>query len=114
MSSTINKLLELARADGGKENLSLVALDLNELLSEIASDVEILCEEKSLKFVLSLTGRPEVKADRIKLRELFLNLLDNAIRYTRPEVPSPFLRASTSTGLRSPSRIPASGSRQNI
>ena len=37
-----------------------------------------------MKFVLSLTGRPEVKADRVKLKELFLNLLDNAIRYTQP------------------------------
>jgi heavy metal sensor kinase len=84
MSSVINKLLDLARADSGKENLSFARIDLNELLSDIASDMETLCEEKSLKFVLSLTGRPQVKADRIKLRELFLNLLDNAVHYTHP------------------------------
>jgi heavy metal sensor kinase len=82
MSSTINKLLELARADSGKENLSPVNLDLNSLLSEIASDIEVLCEEKSLKFTLALADRLQVTGDKIKLRELFLNLLDNAIRYT--------------------------------
>jgi heavy metal sensor kinase len=82
MSTTINKLLELARADSGKENISMATFDLKGLLAEIASDVEILCEEKALTFQTVLRDKLEITGDRTKLRELFLNLLDNAMRYT--------------------------------
>ena len=82
MSSTINKLLTLARADNGKENLTLEPINLSEFLAEIASDIETLCEDKSLTFKLEEAENVVVKGDKIKLRGLFLNLLDNAVRYT--------------------------------
>jgi heavy metal sensor kinase len=82
MSSIINKLLVLARADSGKERLSLKPVDLNRLLTEIASDFEVLCDEKSLHFKLELRDDITIQGDEIKLRELFLNLLDNAVHYT--------------------------------
>lgn len=84
MSSIISKLLVLARADSGKERLNAKPVDLNKLLAEIASDIEVLCEEKSLHFSLELRDQIILQGDEMKLRELFLNLLDNAIRYTPP------------------------------
>jgi signal transduction histidine kinase len=84
MSSVISKLLFLARVDNGKDNLNLSRVSLNELLSELASDVEVLSEDKSLNFELKLDDHLEVIGDKVKLRELFLNLLDNAIRCTPP------------------------------
>jgi heavy metal sensor kinase len=84
MSSIINKLLVLSRADSGKERLNARPVDLNRLLTEIASDIEVLCDEKSLHFSLELGDKITLQADEIKLRELFLNLLDNAVHYTAP------------------------------
>jgi signal transduction histidine kinase len=82
MTSMVNKLLVLARADNGAENLNLKAVSLNELLSDLASDMEALCEDKALHFELDLQDQLRVRGDEIKLRELFVNLLSNAIRYT--------------------------------
>jgi len=82
MSSLINQLLTLARADAGKEQWNFAEVNLGKLISNISTDVEVLCQEKGLSFQL---GQPQdlvVKGDEARLRELFMNLLDNAIRYT--------------------------------
>jgi len=84
MTSVVGKLLELARYDSGREHLNFEVINLKELLVELETDTGILCEEKSLKFQLNIQADPTVKGDKVKLKELFLNLLDNAIRYTPP------------------------------
>jgi heavy metal sensor kinase len=85
MSSLIDQLLTLARADAGKEQWNFVEVNLGKLISNLSTDVEILCQEKGLSFQLGRTQDLVVKGDEARLRELFMNLLDNAIRYT----PSP-------------------------
>ncbi len=82
VSSVINKLLVLARADAGKERLNLSDVNLKELLNELALDVGLLCEEKEIRFQFDSQEDLIIKGDEIKLRELFLNLADNAIQYT--------------------------------
>jgi len=82
MSSLIEQLLTLARADAGKEQWNFTEVNLGKLVSNLSTDVEVLCEEKGLSLQL---GQPQdlvVKGDEARLRELFMNLLDNAIRYT--------------------------------
>ena len=82
MAKVIDQLLTLARADSGKEQLSFEEVDLSELLAGIAANAEILCRDKGLEFRSDLMDNILVSGDRAKLRELFLNLLDNAIRYS--------------------------------
>jgi signal transduction histidine kinase len=82
MAKVIEQLLTLARADSGKEQLSFEEIDLSELLAGVAANVEILCRDQGLEFRTELTDNSLVSGDRAKLRELFLNLLDNAIRYS--------------------------------
>jgi heavy metal sensor kinase len=82
MSVIIDQLLTLARADYGAEQFVFEEIDLGEALSDVASDAEVLCREKGLAFEYTQTENPKVKGDRAKLRQLFLNLLANAIRYT--------------------------------
>jgi heavy metal sensor kinase len=82
MSSLIDQLLTLARADAGKEQWNFTEVNLGKLVSNLSTDIEVLCQEKGLSFQL---GQPQdlvVKGDEARLRELFMNLLDNAIRYT--------------------------------
>jgi heavy metal sensor kinase len=85
MSSLINQLLTLARADAGKEQWNFTEVDIGKLITDLSADVEVLCQEKGLSFKLGQTQDLVVKGDEARLRELFMNLLDNAIRYT----PSP-------------------------
>jgi heavy metal sensor kinase len=82
MSSLIDKLLTLARADAGKEQWNFAEVDLGKLVSNLSTDIEILCQEKGLSFQLGETQDLVVKGDEARLRELFMNLVDNAIRYT--------------------------------
>jgi signal transduction histidine kinase len=82
MSEIIGKLLLLAREDAGSETAGFQEVNVRDLLSELSSDVETLAQEKGLAFSLGPMDSLTVKGDRLKLRQLFLNILDNAIRYT--------------------------------
>jgi heavy metal sensor kinase len=82
MSSLIDQLLTLARADAGKEQWNFTKADLGKLITNLSADVEVLCQEKGLSFQLGQTQDLVVKGDEVRLRELFMNLLYNAIRYT--------------------------------
>jgi heavy metal sensor kinase len=85
MSSLIEQLLTLARADAGKEQWNFAEVNLGKLIKDLGTDVEVLCQEKGLSFQLGQTQDLVVKGDEARLRGLFMNLLDNAIKYT----PSP-------------------------
>ncbi len=84
MGMIIEELLTLARADSGTEKLVFETVDLGELLHSLASDGEVLSHEKGLVFHAGPFPSIEIKGDRAKLRQLFLNLMDNAIKYTPP------------------------------
>jgi heavy metal sensor kinase len=82
MTEIIGKLLQLARSDASSEQLNLEEVNLRDLWAELASDMEALAQEKGLQFLQGPMDNLSVKGDKLKLRQLFLNILDNAIRYT--------------------------------
>jgi heavy metal sensor kinase len=82
MSSLIEQLLALARADAGKEQRNFAEVSLSKLITNLSTDVEVLCQEKGLSFQLGQTQDLVIQGDEARLRELFMDLLDNAIRYT--------------------------------
>jgi two-component system, OmpR family, sensor histidine kinase ArlS len=82
MSDIIGKLLLLAREDAGSEPANLQEVNVKDLLNELSSDIETLAQEKGVAFSLGPMENLTVKGDRFKLRQLFLNILENAVRYT--------------------------------
>jgi heavy metal sensor kinase len=82
MSRIVDQLLALARADSGEEKLSLRRVNVSHLVAKSSSDVEMLCRDKGLTYQLGQMENLVVKGDRAKLRQLLLNILGNAIRYT--------------------------------
>jgi heavy metal sensor kinase len=82
MSALVDKLLFLARSDTAKEQLSFDGVNLKELLTDLTSEIEILCQRKGLELEFGPLENLVVKGDWVKLKQLFFNLLDNAIRYT--------------------------------
>jgi heavy metal sensor kinase len=82
MSRIMDQLLVLARADSGTEQITIEETELNGLLREVVTDIELLSRDKGLELKLLLNEPLIVKGDRGLLRRLFINLLDNAIRYT--------------------------------
>lgn len=82
MSAVIGKLLFLARSDAGKEPLHFEDIDLKDLIISLSSSVEALAQDKGIKFATDAPENLIVTGDKVKLRQLFINILENAIRYT--------------------------------
>ncbi len=82
MSTMIDRLLFLARADRGKEELNFEEVRLAEILDRLTSDMEVLCQEKGLQMRVGPLQNLVVRGDRTRLRQLFQNILENAMRYT--------------------------------
>ncbi|HYA48301.1 MAG TPA: ATP-binding protein, partial [Burkholderiales bacterium] len=82
MSEIIGKMLILARTDSGSEPISFQPVKIADLLVELSREAEALAQEKGLRFGLGQMEDLTVWGDRIRLRQLLLNILDNAVRYT--------------------------------
>jgi heavy metal sensor kinase len=82
MSDIIGKLLFLARGDAGKEPVEFKDVNLKELIEELASDMEVPARDKGVGFNIGPLENLTTKGDRILLRQLFLNILKNAVAYT--------------------------------
>lgn len=82
--SLINDLLDLSRIRSGHLELNPAPLELAALLEEIAAMVRVEAHRKGLDFSLDASaGLPEiVEADGKRLRQILLNLLGNAIKFT--------------------------------
>lgn len=97
LTSIIDNLLLFARADQGTYEMQLGEVDLTELADELYEDGEVLAEPKHIKVTFTKGAPVVMVGDRIRLRQLFLNLLDNAIKYT-PDGGEVSLRVSRENG----------------
>ncbi|MZH02770.1 MAG: response regulator, partial [Nitrospinae bacterium] len=82
--SLINEILDISKIEAGKMELNLAAFDLNELIDNIDSLFELRCRQKKLKWVVkkSFSSSLVVHGDESKLRQVLVNLLGNAIKFT--------------------------------
>lgn len=80
----INEILDLARVESGRVELTLEPVDCGEVIRECRSLTQALIREKELSLqVLESTAVP-AWADRLRLKQVLLNLLSNAVKYNRP------------------------------
>ncbi len=82
MSSAIDRILSMARSGADKDSLNLDEVNLDELLGELSIDVKVLAGEKGLQFEFGPRKNLTLRADRLKLRQLFISILENAVHYT--------------------------------
>lgn len=89
----VEGLLLLSQADAGKFNLELDRIDLSEFTEEMREDVEILSNPRNISFTLEVEKHVFVQGNSHFLRQVLLNLFDNAIKFN---VESGKIRASLS------------------
>jgi len=84
LSSIVNNILDLAKIESGKVEFNYSAFNLEEELYQIAKMQEYTAVEKGLMLLLDFDPRiPDgVIHDRMRLRQILLNLVHNAIKYT--------------------------------
>jgi heavy metal sensor kinase len=82
MSSLIDKVLYFARSNAVTEQLNFEEINLGALLTELSSDVKVLANEKDILCEVALPEDIIVKGDKMKLRQLFVSILENAVSYT--------------------------------
>ncbi len=83
MTELVDSLLTLARADEGRAPLHLERVELREILGEVAETANILGEQSSVTISVQAPDRPvTLSIDRNRIRQLLMNLLTNAIKYT--------------------------------
>ncbi len=83
IAKTVENLFVLARIDGQELALELETVSLMPLLEEIAAVVAPLAEERGIALECSLDAVHSISGDAVMLVQVFLNLLDNAIKYNR-------------------------------
>jgi PAS domain S-box-containing protein len=79
----INDLLDIARIEAGKMPLELESFTLPDLVGEVMAEVEPLIERTDLEVRSELAeGVPEMLSDRQKIKQILINLLSNALKFT--------------------------------
>lgn len=84
MSRIVDDLLTLARADMGALQLQKERVDLGEVAEGVWRSLGRIAEEKGLRFTFQRDGEVAVWGDKDRLRQLLVNLVDNALKYTPP------------------------------
>jgi len=75
-------LMALSRLDAGEVKMEKIRLNLGELAASTAEQMRLLAEEKSLTLRCSIDPAVRVIGDQSKLKQVVVNLIDNAIKYT--------------------------------
>src|SRR5256885_790072 len=78
----LNTLMDIAEAEAGMMRLHLEPADLSQLAREMIELYEYVAEEKKIAVVADLAEPCTAPVDRVRMRQVFANLLDNAIKYT--------------------------------
>ncbi|MEJ2568987.1 MAG: HAMP domain-containing sensor histidine kinase [Anaerolineales bacterium] len=85
LTQLVDNLLTLARLESPSFTLETKPTSFTALLEESILQISDLAEERRLAIRLNVPpGLPNINADRPRLKQVLLNLLDNAIKYTEP------------------------------
>jgi signal transduction histidine kinase len=80
----INDVLDMAKIESGKMNLNIEKFNLQEIIEEVTSITSPLASEKNLALFIEPDSDHEVEinADKIRLRQVMINLINNSIKFT--------------------------------
>ncbi len=82
MNKLISTLLTLARADGEEAELNKTSTNVNQLIQAVVEQFQPLADLKGLALTAEVEGELVLAADKDRLHQLMVIILDNAIKYT--------------------------------
>jgi len=82
LAEIVDSLFALSRLDAGEAPAEWLRFDLAELAATTAGQMSLLAEDKQVSVDCESTPGVTVAGDRARLKQVIVNLLDNAIKYT--------------------------------
>jgi heavy metal sensor kinase len=83
LTRIVNDLLTLSEAESGKQVLTKHSVDAGKLLEDLVDQMRLLATDRNLKINLQCSPDLWIDADELWIRRAVLNLLDNAIKYSK-------------------------------
>lgn len=79
----VDQILDLAKMAAGRLDIHTEILDVRAFILDVASEVESLINEKDLSLSLTMgSALPRIRTDPTHLRQILVNLIGNAVKYT--------------------------------
>ena len=82
LATLVSQMLTLAKADVGGTPFVFTEVARHDLVEDVGKQVRVLSDKKGLQLDVRVDGPIRVRGDEVRLRELLLILLDNAIKFT--------------------------------
>ena len=81
----VNELLSLSKIETGKSKFEPELLNLEDIIDQIIKDVKIVSDKRGLylNFSKEKTDLPKILVDEWKIRQVLMNIIDNALKYTK-------------------------------
>jgi heavy metal sensor kinase len=85
LTRIVNDLLTLSEAEAGRQVLTKQPVDVGRLLEDLVDQMRLLAADRNLRMDAQCTPNLWIDADELWIRRAVLNLLDNAIKYSKEE-----------------------------
>lgn len=83
LTELVGDLLDVSRIEQNRLQLVMEEVDLNEFMQKIIEELKVQADQKGLELTFAADKTlPRIRSDKTKLRQVFINLIGNAIKYT--------------------------------
>ncbi len=84
LAKIVDALFAISRLDAGEAQQEWTRFDLAPLAASTTEQMSLLAEDKGIAVACKVQGHVSVEGDRARIKQVVVNLLDNAIKYTPP------------------------------